>query len=119
MKRGTITAGMALFNLTEFCALCWPRDERLIGLDPGTKTIGVALSDVAPDRPRPTPCCARGKMKQNAAEIAAIAAREGAGGLVVGLPLDDGPKIRTAGAGGAGLGAWPDRGDRPAGGDGG
>ena len=33
---------------------------------------------------------ARGKLAANAAEIARIARREGAGGLVVGLPLVDG-----------------------------
>ncbi len=60
---------------------------RLIGLDPGTRVIGVALSDVS--LMLASPCCAlkRGKLAANAAEIARLARQHGAGGLVVGLPL--------------------------------
>lgn len=64
-----------------------PRGARLIGLDPGARVIGVALSDVTLTLASPYGAIARGKMKANAAEIAAIARKEGAGGLVVGLPL--------------------------------
>ncbi len=61
--------------------------QRLIGLDPGSKTIGVALSDVRLTLASPYGSLRRGKLAANAAEIAAIARGEGAGGLVVGLPL--------------------------------
>jgi putative Holliday junction resolvase len=64
-----------------------PRGARLIGLDPGAKTIGVALSDVGLTIASPYGRLARRKLRANAAEIAAIAAKEGAGGVVVGLPL--------------------------------
>lgn len=64
-----------------------PRHARLIGLDPGSKTIGVALSDVTLMLASPYGSLRRGKLAANAAEIAAIARKEGAGGLVVGLPL--------------------------------
>lgn len=64
-----------------------PKGARLIGLDPGSKTIGVALSDVGLMIASPYGALKRGKLKANAAEIAAIAAKEGAGGVVVGLPL--------------------------------
>ena len=47
----------------------------------------------------------RGKLRDNAAEIAAIARKEGAGGLVVGLPLSMDGIGGAGGAGGAGLGA--------------
>jgi putative holliday junction resolvase len=63
------------------------RDQRLIGIDPGSKTIGLALSDVRLMLASPYGSLKRGKLKANAAEIAAIARKEGAGGLVVGLPL--------------------------------
>jgi putative holliday junction resolvase len=63
------------------------RNQRLIGLDPGAKTIGVALSDVCLTLASPYGDIQRGKLRENAAEIAAIALKEGAGGLVVGLPL--------------------------------
>lgn len=77
---------MALFNLTEFFAGL-PAGLRLIGLDPGSKRIGVALSDVNRRVASPYSTLVRAKLKHNAAEIRAIADEEGAGGLVVGLPL--------------------------------
>jgi putative Holliday junction resolvase len=63
------------------------RNQRLIGLDPGSRTIGVALSDVDLTLASPYGSIRRGKLRDNAAEIAAIARKEGAGGVVVGLPL--------------------------------
>jgi putative Holliday junction resolvase len=77
---------MALFNLTDLRAAL-PRGQRLIGLDPGSKVIGVALSDVLLMLASPYGSLKRGKLAANAAEIVAIARKEGAGGLVVGLPL--------------------------------
>jgi len=63
------------------------RDQRLIGLDPGRRTIGVALSDVGLTLASPYGAIRRGRLRDNAAEILTIARKEGAGGLVVGLPL--------------------------------
>ncbi len=77
---------MALFNLTQLRALL-PRHARLIGVDPGAKVIGLALSDVLLGLATPYGSLKRGKLAENAAEILAIARKEGAGGLVVGLPL--------------------------------
>jgi len=90
---------MALYNLAEISAQLAP-GARLMGLDPGSKRIGVALSDVERTIASPYATLLRLKLKQNAAEIAAIAAREGAGGLIVGLPLDGeqkfGPRAQAA-----------------------
>jgi putative Holliday junction resolvase len=86
MKRGTITTRMALFNMKDLRAALG-RDQRLIGLDPGSRTIGVALSDVRLSLASPYGSLKRSKLKANAIEIGAIARKEGAGGLVVGLPL--------------------------------
>ncbi|MCB5943362.1 Holliday junction resolvase RuvX [Acidocella sp. KAb 2-4] len=90
---------MALYNLADFKTHLAP-GARLLGLDPGSKRIGVALSDVNRQIASPYATLARAKMKQNAAEIAAIVAREGVGGLVVGLPLDAeqklGPRAQAA-----------------------
>ena len=77
---------MALFNLRDLRATL-ARNQRLIGLDPGSRTIGVALSDVGLSLASPYGVIKRGKLRDNAAEIVAIARKEGAGGLVVGLPL--------------------------------
>jgi putative Holliday junction resolvase len=63
------------------------RDQRLIGIDPGSQTIGLALSDVTLTLASPYGALKRGKLRANAAEVLVIARKEGAGGLVVGLPL--------------------------------
>ena len=81
-----IPAGMALFNMADLRAQL-ARGQRLIGLDPGSKTIGVALSDVGLMIATPFGALKRGKLTAVAAEIAAIARKQEAGGLVVGWPL--------------------------------
>ncbi len=82
---------MALFNLTDLLAALADnptrRDLRVIGIDPGSRTIGLALSDVRRVLASPYGSLKRGKLKANAAEIVAIARKEGAGALVVGQPL--------------------------------
>jgi putative holliday junction resolvase len=83
---------MTLFNLAEFSHQLAP-NARLLGLDPGAKRIGIALSDVGRRIASPYTVLTRAKLKQNAAEIAAIIAKEGVGGLVIGLPLDEEQKI--------------------------
>ena len=77
---------MPLFNIGALRSAL-PRGQRLIGLDPGSKTIGLALSDVLLMLATPYGSLQRGKLRANAAEVLAIARKEGAGGLVVGLPL--------------------------------
>ena len=77
---------MSLFNLSDLDASL-PRNARLLGLDPGARSIGLALSDVRRVLASPFGTLRRGKLADNAAEIGAIAKREGVGGLLVGLPL--------------------------------
>lgn len=77
---------MPLFSMRELRSRLG-QGQRLIGLDPGSKTVGVALTDVLLSLASPYGSVKRGKLGQNAAEIAAIARKEGAGGIVVGLPL--------------------------------
>jgi putative Holliday junction resolvase len=77
---------MAVFNLTDLLASLKP-SQRLLGIDPGTRTIGLALSDVERTIASPYGSLKRTKLTANAAEIAAIALKEGAYALVVGLPL--------------------------------
>ena len=64
-----------------------PAGQRLLGLDPGSRMIGVAVSDVTLMLASPHTAIKRAKLAINAAEIANIAKKLGAGGLVVGLPL--------------------------------
>ena len=77
---------MPVINLTELRAALG-REQRLIGLDLGSRTIGVALSDVLLTLASPYGTLPRGKLAVVAAEVRKIARKEGAGGLVVGLPL--------------------------------
>jgi putative Holliday junction resolvase len=77
---------MALFNMTTLRGML-ASGVRLIGLDPGSKIVGVALSDVSLMLASPYGALKRGKLAGVAADVAAIARKEGAGGLVIGLPL--------------------------------
>lgn len=77
---------MPVINLTQLRAML-PKGARLLGIDPGAKRIGIALSDVDLRLAGPYATLRRGRLATNAAEILAIARREGVGGLVVGLPL--------------------------------
>ena len=87
---------MTLFNMQEL-RRALPPGRRLIGLDHGTKTIGVALSDVTLTIASPYGNLRRGKLAANAAEIRQIAEKEGADGIVIGLPLSmDGSAGRAA-----------------------
>ncbi len=62
-------------------------EQRLIGVDPGRRSIGLALSDVRRSLASPYGSLRRGRLRDNAAEIMAVARKEGAGALVIGLPL--------------------------------
>ncbi len=61
---------------------------RLVGLDLGEKTIGVAVSDTLWTVATPRVTLKRGKFAANAAELDAIVTAENGGGLVIGLPLN-------------------------------
>ena len=77
----------------------WPARGALIGLDLGTRTIGVAASD--PDRRLATgvETLARRKFSDDAARLLALAAERDAAGFVLGLPLNmdgsEGPRAQS------------------------
>jgi putative Holliday junction resolvase len=77
----------------------WPGRGALIGLDLGTKTIGVAASD--PDRRLATgvETIQRKAFKTDAARLLAIAAERHAVGFVLGLPINmdasEGPRAQS------------------------
>jgi putative pre-16S rRNA nuclease len=74
-------------------------EARLLGLDVGTKTIGLALSDVTLSIATPYETLRRTKFTADAQLLAAIAAKEGVGGLVIGLPINldgsEGPRAQS------------------------
>lgn len=75
------------------------REARLLGLDVGTKTVGLALSDVTRSIATPYETIKRTKFTADAKAIAAIAAKEGVGGLVIGMPFNfdgsEGPRAQS------------------------
>ncbi|MBV9530015.1 MAG: Holliday junction resolvase RuvX [Bradyrhizobium sp.] len=77
----------------------WPARGALIGLDLGTKTIGVAVSD--PDRKLATgvETVWRKAFRADAARLMAIAAERKAVGFVLGLPINmdgsEGPRAQS------------------------
>lgn len=77
---------MPLINMAALRAAL-PRQHRLIGLDPGSKTIGVALSDVGLMLASPWGGLPRGKLGALAARLMNLARTEQVGGFVVGYPL--------------------------------
>jgi putative Holliday junction resolvase len=73
--------------------------RRLLGLDVGSKTVGLALSDVTLTVATPYQTLRRGKFGDDAPRLLAIVKDEGVGGLVIGLPLSmdgsEGPRCQS------------------------
>lgn len=84
--------------LPEFIAAV-PADMRLIGLDLGTKTIGLALSDVGRGIATPMETIRRKKFTPDAEKLLKICSDQGVGGIVLGLPLNmdgsEGPRAQA------------------------
>lgn len=76
-----------------------PRGRRLLGFDLGTKTIGLAVSDVDRLVATPLETLARSKLTQDAERIGKHVERLGIGGFVVGLPVNmdgsEGPRAQA------------------------
>ncbi len=62
--------------------------QRLLGLDLGTKTIGLALSDVCRTVATPMETLRKKKFMQDAAELLDIAVEHDVGAIIIGLPLN-------------------------------
>jgi putative holliday junction resolvase len=76
-----------------------PPHARLLGLDVGTKTIGVAMSDVERRLASPLETVRRVKFKQDADQLLAAIERFEIAALVIGLPLNmdgsEGPRAQS------------------------
>lgn len=101
--------------------------RRLLGLDIGTKTIGLALSDVNLMVATPAALVRRTKFAKDAAQIAAMIKDQEVGGVVLGLPVSmdgrEGPAcqsirafaqnldayLRREGIDGVAIGFWDER----------
>jgi putative Holliday junction resolvase len=88
-----------ILTVTDAAPLLPPRGG-LLGLDLGTKTIGVASSD--PDRrlAAPVETIARKQFTPDAARILALGTARGAVGIVLGLPVNmdgsEGPRAQSS-----------------------
>jgi len=71
----------------------------LLGLDVGTKTVGLALSDVTRTVATPYETLRRTKFTADAKRIAEVVEKESVGGLVIGLPFNldgsEGPRAQS------------------------
>jgi putative Holliday junction resolvase len=66
---------------------------RLMGLDVGSKTVGLALSDTRQVIASPLETIRRTKFRADAEQLFALVDAHGVGGLVIGLPVNmDGSK---------------------------
>ena len=82
---------------TPFAAL--PASGKLLGLDLGTKTIGVAVSDGLRFTATPLETIARTKFTNDAARLLELIGENAAVALVLGLPLNmdgsEGPRVQS------------------------
>ena len=73
--------------------------QRFLGLDIGTKTIGLALSDVLGMIATPTETLRRGKFMDDSKKLLAMIEQHDIGVLVLGLPLNmdgsEGPRCQS------------------------
>ena len=76
-----------------------PAGMRLMGLDVGTKTIGLALSDTRRIIATPLETIRRRRFGDDVVRLFALIDTHGVGGLVIGLPLiltgGDGPRTQS------------------------
>lgn len=88
-------AGVAIEDLGPRLA----RGQRLMGIDLGTKTIGLALSDVERRLASPLETLRRGKFSIDADTLLARARKFDVAGFVIGLPLNmdgsEGPRVQA------------------------
>jgi putative holliday junction resolvase len=76
-----------------------PPGKRLMGLDVGTKTIGLALSDTRRVIATPLETIRRRRFREDTARLLALIDTHDIGGLMIGLPLTlagtDGPRTQS------------------------
>jgi len=76
-----------------------PKGRGIAGLDLGTVTIGVAVSDLMRSVASPLETIARKKFTLDAARLLEIATKRNLGGFVLGLPLNmdgsEGPRVQS------------------------
>jgi len=76
-----------------------PMGRRFIGLDVGSKTIGLAVSDVTGMVATPVETIRRAKFRADVARLGQVIAENEVGGMVIGLPISmdgtEGPRCQS------------------------
>jgi putative Holliday junction resolvase len=89
---------MAIRNPGDLKAALRP-GQRILGLDVGTKTIGIAIADSSLTVASPLETLKRGKFQGDAERLRKIIAERQVGALVIGLPLNmdgsEGPRCQS------------------------
>lgn len=97
---------MAVLDITEFAAAL-PRGAPVVGLDLGTKTIGVAVSDASLMIASPLELIRKSQFTKDVEALFKAMASRGAAGVVIGLPVNmdgtEGPRSQSARAFGRNL----------------
>ena len=97
---------MAVFALTDLPAAL-PAHAPLLGLDLGSKTIGVAISDTTRAIASPLELILKTKFTDEANHLFNLMEKRGAKGIVIGLPVNmdgtEGPRCQSARAFGRNL----------------
>ncbi len=90
---------MPICNLSDLLALC-PKNRCLLGLDPGSTVIGVAISDPSWRVASPLVGLERTKFADIAKALAKIVHERNVGALIIGLPKNmdgsEGPSAQSA-----------------------
>jgi putative Holliday junction resolvase len=88
----------SILPLAQF-AQALPKGVRLMGLDVGTKTLGLAISDVTRSIASALVTLRRSRFGPDAKRLLQLAAEHGIGGFVVGFPLNldgtEGPRVQA------------------------
>ena len=89
---------MSILSTTEFKQSV-NQGQRIMGLDLGTKTIGVALSDVSHMIASPLETVRRKKFRDDSARLQNITEEHEVGGILLGLPVSmdgtEGPRCQS------------------------
>jgi putative Holliday junction resolvase len=99
MTAGPPATGLATTDVDAFAALL-PPGRRLIGIDAGTKTLGLALSDVTRTIASAMTTIRRTRFAADAAALLVEVREHDVAGLVLGLPINldgtEGPRAQSA-----------------------
>jgi putative Holliday junction resolvase len=97
-RAGRYHSDMPICNPSAFAGAL-AKNARLLGIDVGEKTLGLALSDTTRLIASPLQTLRRGKFSIDAEVLRKLVARHGVGGFIVGLPINmdgsEGPRCQS------------------------